>query len=75
CWILEKKRKQATWVFLSGLLSLGIIGAYFRWAIYLGRSYPPFHVAGTGGYIWDSGFWTYVRDRFYFKSLWNTSVL
>ncbi|WP_327211521.1 ArnT family glycosyltransferase [Rhizobium ruizarguesonis] len=75
CWILEKKRKQATWVFLSGLLSLAIIGAYFSWAIYLGRSYPPFHVAGTGGYIWDYGFWTYVRDRFYFKSLWNTSVL
>ncbi len=75
CWILEKKRKQATWVFLSGLLSLTIVGAYFSWAIYLGRSYPPFHVAGTGGYIWDDGFWTYVRDRFYFESLWNTSVL
>ncbi|MBY3368696.1 ArnT family glycosyltransferase [Rhizobium laguerreae] len=75
CWILEKKRKQASWVFLSGLLSLASIGAYYIWAIYLGRSYPPFHVAGTGGYIWDDGFWTYVRDRFYFKSLWNTSVL
>ncbi|WP_027668027.1 ArnT family glycosyltransferase [Rhizobium leguminosarum] len=75
CWIREKKQKQATWVFLSGLLSLAIIGAYFSWAIYLGRNYPPFHVAGTGGYIWDDGFWTYVRDRFYFKSLWNTSVL
>ncbi|TBZ10997.1 ArnT family glycosyltransferase [Rhizobium leguminosarum] len=75
CWILEKKRKQASWVFLSGLSSLAVIGAYYIWAIYLGRSYPPFHVAGTGGYIWDDGFWTYVRDRFYFKSLWNTSVL
>ncbi|RUM25067.1 glycosyl transferase [Rhizobium vallis] len=75
CWILEKKRKQATRVFLSGLLSLAIIGAYFSWAIYLGRSYPPFHVAGSGGYIWDDGFRTYFRDRFYFQSAWNTSVL
>ncbi|MBY5647147.1 glycosyl transferase [Rhizobium leguminosarum] len=73
CWILEKKQKQATWVFLWGLLSLAIIAAYYIWAIYLGRSYPPFHIAG-GGYIWDDGFWAYVKDRFYFKSAWNTSV-
>ncbi|ANL47770.1 PMT family glycosyltransferase protein [Rhizobium phaseoli] len=74
CWIVEKKRKQAAWVFVAGLLSLAIIGAYFSWAIYLGRSYPPFHIAGSGGYIWDDGFWTYVKNRFYFKSVWNTSV-
>jgi 4-amino-4-deoxy-L-arabinose transferase-like glycosyltransferase len=73
CWMLEKKRKQAAKVLLSGLLSLAIIGAYFSWAIYLGRSYPPFHVAGSG-YIWDSGFWTFFRNSFYFKSVWNTSV-
>lgn len=75
CWILEKKWKQARLVFLSGLLSLVVIGAYFSWAIYLARSYPPFHFAGSGGYIWDYGVWTYVRDRFYFQSAWNTSVL
>ncbi|MBB4572203.1 glycosyltransferase family 39 protein [Rhizobium lentis] len=75
CWILEKRWKQASLVLLSGLFSLAIIGAYFNWAIYLARSYPPFHFAGSGGYIWDYGFWTYVRDRFYFKSAWNTSVL
>ncbi|TBY69195.1 glycosyl transferase [Rhizobium leguminosarum bv. viciae] len=73
CWILEKKQKQATAVFLWGLLSLAIIAAYYSWAIYLGRNYPPFHIAG-GGYIWDDGFWAYVKDRFYFKSAWNTSV-
>ncbi|MBX4955505.1 glycosyl transferase [Rhizobium lentis] len=75
CWILEKRWKQATSVLLSGLLSLAVIAAYFGWAIYLGRSYPPFHVAGSGGYIWDYGFWAYVKDRFYFNSAWNTSVL
>ncbi|MFS2175931.1 ArnT family glycosyltransferase [Rhizobium pisi] len=75
CWILEKKWKQASWVFLLGLLSLAVIGAYFSWAIYLGRSYPPFHVAGSGGYIWDYGFWAYFRNGFYFQSAWNTSSL
>ncbi|OWV76753.1 glycosyl transferase [Rhizobium sp. R339] len=75
CWILEKKWKPAGLVFLSGLLSLAIIGAYFSWAIYLARSYPPFHFAGSGGYIWDYGVGTYIKDRFYFQSAWNTSVL
>ncbi|QSY93341.1 glycosyltransferase family 39 protein [Rhizobium bangladeshense] len=75
CWILERKWKQARLVFLFGLLSLAIIGAYFSWAIYLARSYPPFHFAGSGGYIWDYGVWSYVKDRFYFQSVWNTSVL
>ena len=75
CWIQEKKWKQAGLVFLFGLLSLAIIGAYFSWAIYLARSYPPFHFAGSGGYIWDYGVWSYVKDRFYFQSAWNTSVL
>ena len=55
---------------LSALLVLAAIPiiAYYRWAIYLGTTYPPFHVAG-GGYIWDEGelltFWQncfYVRD-------------
>lgn len=73
CWLVEKKRKQAVKVFIAGLLSLAIIAAYFSWAIYLGRSYPPYHVAGSG-YIWDSGFWTFFKDSFYFKSVWNTSV-
>ena len=43
--------------------------AYYRWAIYLGTTYPPYHVAG-GGYIWDEGelsvFW---QNRFYVREL------
>ncbi|AHG46277.1 glycosyl transferase [Rhizobium leguminosarum bv. trifolii CB782] len=74
CWVLEKKQKQATRVFLWGLVSLAIVATYYSWAIYLGRNYPPFHIAGSGGYIWDGGFWAYVKNRFYIKSAWNTSV-
>ncbi|ADV13840.1 glycosyl transferase [Mesorhizobium sp. M7A.F.Ca.US.014.04.1.1] len=73
CWLLQNRRKHAAKVFISGLVSLFVIGAYYSWAIYLGRTYPPFHVAGSG-YIWDSGFWTFFSNDFYFKSVWNTSV-
>ncbi|RAZ84661.1 glycosyl transferase [Mesorhizobium hawassense] len=73
CWIVMGRRKQAAGVFVAGLLSFAVIAAYFSWAIYLGRSYPPYHVAGSG-YIWDSGFWTFFKNNFYLKSVWNTSV-
>ncbi|TGQ12058.1 glycosyl transferase [Mesorhizobium sp. M2E.F.Ca.ET.166.01.1.1] len=73
CWILQRRYRQATRVLFSGLISLAVVAAYFGWAIYLGRSYPPYHVAGSG-YIWDSGFWTFFKNSFYLKSVWNTSV-
>ncbi|MDX8448398.1 ArnT family glycosyltransferase [Mesorhizobium captivum] len=73
CWIVAGKTRHAARVFAAGLLSLAIIAAYFSWAIYLGRSYPPYHVAGSG-YIWDSGFSTFFKNSFYLKSVWNTSV-
>lgn len=73
CWILQRRYRQAARVLFSGLISLAVIAAYFGWAIYLGRSYPPYHVAGSG-YIWDSGFWTFFKNSFYLKSVWNTSV-
>jgi hypothetical protein len=51
-------------------ISAAMIGAYYAWAIYLGNTYPPFHVAGDG-WIWQHGigigeFW---RNKFYIPSL------
>lgn len=53
---------------LAMFLSLGLIVAYYSWAIYLGATYPPYHVAGSG-YIWDEGFRKFLADRFYVADL------
>jgi hypothetical protein len=43
-------RMRLFWLWLCAALS--VAGAYFAWAIYLGRTYPPFHVAGDWGTTW-----------------------
>lgn len=52
---------------LSGLAMLVVLAAvigYYVWAIHLGSSYPPYHVAGSG-YIWDDGFDAFLARQFY----------
>lgn len=50
-----------------------IVIAYYGWAIHLGNSYPPYHVAGSG-YIWELGLDTLLKQRFYLDDLWALSV-
>lgn len=60
----------------TALASLGavvVIAAYYGWAIYLGSSYPPYHIAGSG-YIWDWGLAEFWRRGFFFGSAWNIAV-
>jgi 4-amino-4-deoxy-L-arabinose transferase-like glycosyltransferase len=35
-------------------VSLAIVFSYYAWAIYIGKNYPPYHVAGSG-YLWSDG--------------------
>jgi hypothetical protein len=55
--------------------------AYYRWAIYLGRTYPPYHVAGSG-WIWEEArtFWNSMFFLHEFRNhalawLWTWPVL
>jgi 4-amino-4-deoxy-L-arabinose transferase-like glycosyltransferase len=56
---------------LGLIASLVVIAvfAYYRWALYLGSSYPPYHVAGSG-YLWEDGLAKLVRERFYLERSW-----
>ena len=51
---------------IAGALILG----YYRWAIYLGTNYPPYHVAGSG-YVWDKGLSEFVNRGFYYETAWT----
>ena len=64
-----KARLAALW--LSGGLIL--VAAYYAWAFYLGRTTPPFHVAGHG-YVWELGIGTFLHDWFYLPLLWRKAV-
>lgn len=44
--------------------------AYYRWAVYLGSTYPPFHIAGSG-YVWDDGFRAFLDNGWYVRTAWK----
>lgn len=56
----------------AGLAVLGVVFGYYSWAVYLGKTYPPYHIAGSG-YIWDDGIAALVRRSFYLPQAWGTA--
>ena len=65
----EDARRRMLLLAITGVLFALPIVAYYSWAIHLGKTYPPYHIAG-GGYIWERGalmnFW---REGFYLSDL------
>ncbi|MDA7430549.1 glycosyltransferase family 39 protein [Primorskyibacter aestuariivivens] len=55
------------------LVSLLVIIAYYAWAVYLGNTTPPYHVAGSG-YIWDNGLTHFLDHGFWFEDFANIAV-
>ncbi|WP_394888636.1 ArnT family glycosyltransferase [Mesorhizobium sp. AaZ16] len=57
-----------------GLVSLAGVFAYYAWAIYIGKNYPPYHVAGSG-YLWSDGLPYYVSRWFLIPELFSLTTL
>jgi hypothetical protein len=69
-WSSTKREKRfVSMAVLGGTLALASIPIilYYRWAIYLGTHYPPFHIAGHG-WLWDEGFRSFWDNGFYLSS-------
>lgn len=61
---LRADRKRAGRSLLAMAVALAAVIAYYAWAVHLGTSYPPYHVAGSG-YIWDDGPGAFYEQMFY----------
>lgn len=50
-----------------GLLMLTLIPsiAYYIWAVYVGRHYPPYHIAGESNWIWHHGLGHLLQHGYY----------
>ncbi|RYE11146.1 MAG: glycosyltransferase family 39 protein [Hyphomicrobiales bacterium] len=51
-----------------GLLCGLAVATYYAWALHLARSYPPYHMAGSG-YAWTDGLPSFLRNGFYLPDL------
>jgi Dolichyl-phosphate-mannose-protein mannosyltransferase len=63
--IARRKRVSVFGVWLC--FAIVLVGAYYSWIIYLGRTYPPYHIAGQG-YIWGDGITEFLSKLFYVKA-------
>lgn len=50
-------------------ISLLPIVGYYLWALHLGHTYPPYHVAGAGNFLWDNGLIDLWQNNFYLPAL------
>jgi len=66
------QKRQRIPVILAMALGGATVFSYYSWAIFLGESYPPYHVAGSG-YIWESGFEKFWKNAFFARDLWETA--
>jgi hypothetical protein len=69
-WLVRGRVRQATAMLIVGALTLSLVIAYYAWAVHLGRTYPPYHIAGHG-YIWDYGFRHFLSEKFYLGRAWH----
>jgi hypothetical protein len=56
---------------LIGIAFIALIPvvAYYVWARYLSLTYPPYHFAGSGNWIWDEGFMKWYKQLYFLPKL------
>lgn len=56
-------------------LAMVPIVLYYAWAIYLGRTYPPFHIAGQGNWIRPDRLPEWLEAGYFLPSLWQNATV
>ena len=54
---------------LVAAFALAPVIAYYLWALHLGLSYPPYHVAGQGMWLWNQGWRQWLDEKYFFSPL------
>jgi hypothetical protein len=61
--------KKLTTISVAAVLTLLPVVAYYLWARHLALSYPPYHFAGSGNWVWDHGFMTWLKQGYFLPRL------
>jgi 4-amino-4-deoxy-L-arabinose transferase-like glycosyltransferase len=54
-----------------GVLSLVPVIAYYLWARHLALTYPPYHFAGDGNWLWQDGLVVWLEKGYFLAELWR----
>jgi hypothetical protein len=61
--------KKLLYLTVASVLVLIPVIAYYLWARHLSQTYPPYHFAGSGNWVWIDGFRDWVQQGYYFYKL------
>jgi hypothetical protein len=65
-------KKNLTDISLAAIFTLIPVIAYYLWAKHLSLTYPPYHFAGSGNWLWDSGIHQWWEQKYFLHKLfWN----
>jgi ABC-type polysaccharide/polyol phosphate export permease/4-amino-4-deoxy-L-arabinose transferase-like glycosyltransferase len=71
--ILSSKRKlqpaKLVMPGVVGILALAPVIGYYLWARHLSLSYPPYHFAGSGNWLWNDGLKEWWDQNYFVPSL------
>jgi 4-amino-4-deoxy-L-arabinose transferase-like glycosyltransferase len=59
---------------LVALVILFLVGGYYLWARHLSHTYPPYHFAGEGNWIWDRGLLNWIKEKYFLPKMARLSV-
>nr|WP_277882690.1 glycosyltransferase family 39 protein [Oscillatoria sp. FACHB-1406] len=73
-WVILGRRQQRSpkkLLLIAGaaVASLIPVIAYYLWARHLSLSYPPYHFAGSGNWVWDSGLAKWLKHSYFIPHL------
>jgi 4-amino-4-deoxy-L-arabinose transferase-like glycosyltransferase len=57
----------------AALTCLPVVG-YYLWARHLSLTYPPYHFAGEGKFLWDSGVRAWLQNGYFLPALFRQLV-
>lgn len=72
-WLARGEIRPAIRAAIAAIAGMILVFSYYAWAVHLGNSYPPYHVAGDG-YVWDWGLSRFWEERFFIDDLWGMWV-
>lgn len=63
--------KKLTLIGVAAISVLLPVIAYYLWARHLALTYPPYHFAGSGNWIWDNQLGEWWQQKYFFPKLYN----
>ncbi|MBH8566030.1 glycosyltransferase family 39 protein [Nostoc sp. CENA67] len=63
------RSKQLALLGGAALLILIPVVAYYLWAIHISRTYPPYHIAASGYWVWKFGLHHFLKQNYFLPEL------